>query len=178
MNTDSTNCGHENSGIPQITLLLQFQLGIKPEEDEKSHRGDEQLVKKIIVELDSCDKDAHCLCQGPIRVINDTTAAILQLLAERSLMSRVVPNHAMLNSEKNTKLEVTAKTQRARLLTRREIEVLNLLVKGASNREMALKLGVSENTIKFHVKNVLSKLQVKNRTQLVAQFNQLLKGLL
>jgi len=53
-------------------------------------------------------------------------------------------------------------------LTDREQEVLELLVGGiTSNRKLALKLGVSENTVKFHVRNILDKLHLNNRAQVV-----------
>jgi DNA-binding NarL/FixJ family response regulator len=54
-------------------------------------------------------------------------------------------------------------------LTDREREVLELLVQGiTSNRKLATKLGVSENTIKFHVRNILDKLHLNNRAQVVS----------
>jgi DNA-binding NarL/FixJ family response regulator len=53
-------------------------------------------------------------------------------------------------------------------LTDREQEVLELLVQGVtSNRKLAKALGVSENTIKFHVRNILDKLHLHNRAQVV-----------
>jgi DNA-binding NarL/FixJ family response regulator len=54
-------------------------------------------------------------------------------------------------------------------LTDREREVLELLVQGiTSNRKLAQKLGVSENTVKFHVRNILDKLHLHNRAQVVS----------
>lgn len=54
-------------------------------------------------------------------------------------------------------------------LTRREREVLDLLVAGVtSNRALAERLVISENTVKFHLHNILRKLQLRNRAQLVA----------
>lgn len=50
-------------------------------------------------------------------------------------------------------------------LTAREIDVLQMVVKGLSNREIGQALGFSENTAKFHVKNILTKLQVSDRTE-------------
>jgi DNA-binding NarL/FixJ family response regulator len=50
-------------------------------------------------------------------------------------------------------------------LTSRELEVLRMVVKGFSNREIGVALGFSENTAKFHVKNILIKLQVSDRTE-------------
>ena len=53
-------------------------------------------------------------------------------------------------------------------LTDREREVLELLVGGVtSNRKLAKQLGLSENTVKFHVRNILDKLHLNNRAQVV-----------
>lgn len=53
-------------------------------------------------------------------------------------------------------------------LTDRELEVLQLMVEGiTSNRRLARHLGVSENTVKFHVRNILDKLHLHNRAQVV-----------
>jgi NarL family two-component system response regulator LiaR len=50
-------------------------------------------------------------------------------------------------------------------LTEREFDVLRLIVKGCSNKEIALKLSVSELTVRTHVSNILSKLHLASRTQ-------------
>ena len=50
-------------------------------------------------------------------------------------------------------------------LTARELEVLKLIVKGKSNREIGAHLAISEGTVKGHVNNILSKLGVNDRTQ-------------
>ncbi|MDX1599970.1 MAG: response regulator transcription factor [Anaerolineales bacterium] len=52
-------------------------------------------------------------------------------------------------------------------LTAREIELLNLVAQGQSNREIANHLSISENTVKFHMKNIIQKLGVSNRTEAV-----------
>ena len=54
-------------------------------------------------------------------------------------------------------------------LTAREREVLELLVTGVtSNRELADRLVVSENTVRYHLRNILDKLHVQNRAQVIA----------
>jgi DNA-binding NarL/FixJ family response regulator len=53
----------------------------------------------------------------------------------------------------------------SQLLTEREIEVLRLIALGATNREIASQLFVSEGTVKNHVSNILSRLGLRDRTQ-------------
>jgi NarL family two-component system response regulator LiaR len=53
-------------------------------------------------------------------------------------------------------------------LTRREREVLPLLVEGLNNSQIAERLKVSRSTIRFHVSNILAKLGVTSRTKAVA----------
>jgi DNA-binding NarL/FixJ family response regulator len=53
-------------------------------------------------------------------------------------------------------------------LTAREHEVLQLVAAGSTNKEIAASLYLSEHTVNFHVKNILSKLHLRNRVQAVA----------
>ena len=50
-------------------------------------------------------------------------------------------------------------------LSARELEVLKLIVEGMSNKEIASALSITESTVKNHVNSILSKLNVKDRTQ-------------
>lgn len=50
-------------------------------------------------------------------------------------------------------------------LTERELEVLRLVAQGASNPQIAANLCISVNTVKVHLRNILDKLQLANRTQ-------------
>jgi DNA-binding NarL/FixJ family response regulator len=55
----------------------------------------------------------------------------------------------------------------SRKLSEREIEVLRLVAKGNSNKEIAVQLFVTEDTIKVHVRSMLAKLRASDRTQAV-----------
>jgi DNA-binding CsgD family transcriptional regulator len=59
------------------------------------------------------------------------------------------------------------------LLTPREVDVLEHLVKGETNAEIARTLIVSEGTVKFHVKNILRKMNVGNRAEATSQYHRL-----
>jgi two-component system, NarL family, nitrate/nitrite response regulator NarL len=52
-------------------------------------------------------------------------------------------------------------------LTPREIEVLNLLAEGLPNKAIARRLGISDQTVKFHVSSICGKLPARNRTEAV-----------
>ncbi len=53
-------------------------------------------------------------------------------------------------------------------LSPREMEIVGLIAEGNTNKEIAVKLYIAENTVKAHVKNALHKLELRNRQQLVA----------
>tara|TARA_B100000315_G_C14539869_1_gene570340 strand:+ start:305 stop:928 length:624 start_codon:yes stop_codon:yes gene_type:complete len=57
-------------------------------------------------------------------------------------------------------------------LTKRELEVLSSLAAGRTNKEIASELNVSNNTVKFHVRNLYQKLNVKNRSQAVSLYHK------
>lgn len=58
-------------------------------------------------------------------------------------------------------------------LSQRELEVLEFIAEGYSNQEIAEKLFVSINTIKTHITNIYSKLDVRRRTQAVSKAKEL-----
>jgi DNA-binding NarL/FixJ family response regulator len=54
-------------------------------------------------------------------------------------------------------------------LTTRELDVLELVTAGLRNKEIAARLGISENTAKFHLRNILEKVHADSRTELAAR---------
>lgn len=70
----------------------------------------------------------------------------------------------------NDKLQIVSddEKQEKTELTDREVEIVRLLAKGATNKKIARDLYIAENTVKVHIKNILQKLQLRNRQQLAA----------
>jgi DNA-binding NarL/FixJ family response regulator len=54
------------------------------------------------------------------------------------------------------------------MLTGREVEILGLLAEGLGNKTIAVRLGISEHTVKTHVTSVFAKLEVSTRAEAVA----------
>lgn len=74
-------------------------------------------------------------------------------------------------SSGNGYAERTDENHRVHGLSKRELDVLREVAKGASNREIANILFISENTVKVHLRNIMDKLRVHHRAQLVAYGN-------
>ena len=59
------------------------------------------------------------------------------------------------------------------VLTPREMEVLHLVAEGLPNKSIALRLGISDHTVKFHVNSIFGKLGAQSRTEAVIQATRL-----
>lgn len=82
---------------------------------------------------------------------------------------KVYRGEALLHSAIAAKLMLELSEQErhpsGEVLTERELDVLRLLAKGLSNRDIASELFISEKTVKTHVSNILAKLHLADRTQ-------------
>lgn len=65
--------------------------------------------------------------------------------------------------------ELSRKTPPGEQLTERELEILQLMAKGAANKEISNQLSISESTVKTHISNIFQKLGVNDRTEAVTQ---------
>jgi DNA-binding NarL/FixJ family response regulator len=68
---------------------------------------------------------------------------------------------------KSNRIELVNGEELLEPLTARETEVLQLTVQGLANKQIALKLNISEHTVKFHLSSLYAKLNVSSRTEAV-----------
>ncbi|MBA3655213.1 MAG: response regulator transcription factor [Actinobacteria bacterium] len=105
------------------------------------------LLKEVSVE--EVADSIRAVMQGESKI---TPSMASKLINEFSAMSK--------RADERERLPVPA-------LTARELEVLKLVAKGMSNREIADELFISENTVKNHVRNILEKLHLHSRMEAV-----------
>lgn len=98
-------------------------------------------------------------------------AGAMGYLLKHSSGDQIVPAiHALMEGKTWIPAEVAAQLtnrERGEILSTRERDIIRLLVLGETNKQIADTLGISEQTVKSHVKNILAKLQVRDRTEAV-----------
>ena len=65
--------------------------------------------------------------------------------------------------------ELSRRAPSAEELSERELQVLQLIAKGAANKEISAQLSISQSTVKTHISNIFQKLEVNDRTEAVTQ---------
>lgn len=104
---------------------------------------------------------------GPVRGSLPTGVSAEELAAAlRAIEAGLLVLHP---SHHRTAARLWPEMAASTLLSPRESEVLALLAEGLGNKEIAARLGVSENTIKFHVSSIMDKLDAGSRTEAVAR---------
>lgn len=95
------------------------------------------------------------------------TEVIISVIAVLSFFIGIYFNRRIGKTEEDLKKEINTSKIKELEITSREYEVLELIAKGLSNKEIATVLFLSESTIKTHVSNLLIKLNAKRRTHAV-----------
>ncbi len=105
-----------------------------------------------------------------------TNPAALATLIRETLDGRVLHLHKRVDTVPGS--VGSSKAAVESVLSARELEVLRLVAAGSTNNEIARKLWVTEQTVKFHLSNIYRKLKVANRTEAshYAHVNGLLNG--
>jgi two-component system NarL family response regulator len=144
---------------PDITLMDMRMPGTSGMEAVAAIRADYPLARIIALSTYGGDEDIR-------RALDAGVRAYLTKDVLHDEMIRAI--HAVHAGETYLPPSVRAALDTGSLpasLSARELEVLALIVKGHGNKQIAYALGIAEHTVKNHVKSILSKLDVEDRTQ-------------
>jgi LuxR family maltose regulon positive regulatory protein len=186
--------------IQMVQGKYENSLGILSRLETGTHRSGRvgRLIKILILgarvrqqmgELDAAFSFlaralAYAEPQGYVRIFLDEGRPMLELLtgwlaqAEPGLLSAYA-NHLVSQFDEQAAAAMESVGKETPIggllepLTRREIEVLNLIAQGKTNKEIATALVVSPGTVKAHTSNIYRKLEVANRTEAVARAREL-----
>jgi two-component system, NarL family, nitrate/nitrite response regulator NarL len=153
----------EAAGTPDLVISGQ------PVKNEADLRVIREVfpTAKIVVLADDLSVDVLRATMGAgadgFLIKNVSPEALIQSLQLIMLGEKVFPTNlaSMLLELNNTPSPLTS----IRGLSPREQEILQALVTGASNKVIAYRLGITEATVKVHLKTLLRKIDVNNRTQ-------------
>jgi len=166
------------SGEEAVKLAAQFVPDvilmdlIMPQMDGVEATRKVKMVspRSQVVVLTSYHEDEHifpALKAGALSyVLKDLSAEELAVVVRKASMGEAILHprvaaRVIKELQGKRESEVNPFTE----LSERELEVLKLIAEGMSNAEIAAKLVLSEKTVKGHVSNILSKLQLADRTQ-------------
>ena len=148
-----SRCKQESAALDQLLSTLSFAA----EQGVVSRVLDEgPLVMTLVQGLAIRGQDPR---QGTV-----PTTYLSQLLGQD--LSQLGARRAIPQNQ-------SAKGESIPLLTQKELQILSMLTEGHSNRALAQEFGVSENTVRTHLRNINAKLEVKSRMQAVAKARQL-----
>lgn len=123
---------------------------------------DKQMPLRVIVYGDAID-------EGYLKKISDSGAwACLSTMDDLSMLQRCIAEAASQSLKAQTGRRRPPPEQLLDDLTWRERQLLRALADGMTNREIAERYGISQNTVKFHLKNLYDKLGAANRAGAIA----------
>jgi DNA-binding NarL/FixJ family response regulator len=172
------------SDQPDLQLVGQASNGLEAIEQFRLHRPDVMLMDLQMPGMNGIDAmsairgefpDARFVVlttyTGDVQIVRALKAGarayLLKSLLHRELLDTIRAVHA---GQKRIPPEIAAELADHAAddsLTPREIEVLRLIAAGNANKIVADKLSITEETVKAHVKNILSKLDANDRTHAV-----------
>jgi two-component system, NarL family, response regulator len=145
---------------PADVVLMDLRLpGLSGLEAIRAIRKSHPKLRFIILTTYDGDEDIHRALEAGAQ------AYILKGMSHNELVNAIRTVHSGLKYIPASVSKSLAERPPHSELSARELEVLKLIVKGHSNREIGEALGISEATVKWHVNIILSRLNVSDRTQ-------------
>ncbi len=141
-------------------VLMDLRLpGLSGVEAIRAIRKLHPKLRLIVLTTYDGDEDIHRALEAGAQ------AYLLKGMSHNDLVNAIRKVHAGLKFIPASVSKSLAERPPHSELSAREMEVLELIVKGHSNREIGEALGISEATVKWHINIILSRLNVSDRTQ-------------
>jgi DNA-binding NarL/FixJ family response regulator len=145
---------------PADVVLMDLRLpGLSGVDAIRAIRKERPKLRFIVLTTYDGDEDIHRALEAGAQ------AYILKGMSHNELVNAIRTVHSGLKYIPASVSKSLAERPPHSELSARELEVLELIVKGHSNREIGEALGISEATVKWHVNIILSRLNVSDRTQ-------------
>ena len=159
---------------PDVVLMDVRMPRVNGIEAARAIRGSSPTTKIIMLTVSDEDDDlyeaikaganSYLLKEVSVEEVPEAIRAVVQgqSLISPSMASKLLNEYTSLARRADEKQQYPTPA-----LTQRELEVLKLVAKGQSNREIGDELYISENTVKNHVRNILEKLHLHSRMEAV-----------
>jgi DNA-binding NarL/FixJ family response regulator len=128
----------------------------------------------ILIVSERCDLSEVTLAFGlgargylPTSLAITEVTAIVRLVAQGGTYVPANILASLLENRRSAPTQIPGETKRRWRFTPRQLQVLERRNEGKQNKLIAIELGMSEATVKVHIRNMMKKLNVRNRTQLV-----------
>jgi len=156
---------------PDVVLMDVRMPGVGGIEATRRIRTEQPMTKVVMLTVSEDEEDlfdairagatGYLLKELSIEEVADTVRAVArgQALVAPSMAAQRLTEVNLLSRR------VAEQHGDAPRLTDRELEVLRLVAKGMSNKEIAAELVIAENTVKNHVRNILEKLELRTRME-------------
>jgi two-component system NarL family response regulator len=169
---DMTVVGSASTGREGLAQYRQHQPDVTLMDLRMPDMGGVEAIRTIRAEFPSAKIIVLSTYQGDEDIFRALEAGAVTYLLKDTLAEKMVEIIREVAGGGRPILPEVAQRMTERMfqaaLTNREIEVLQLVARGMRNKEIAAELRISEETVQGHVKNILAKLSVHDRTEAVA----------